>query len=64
MNIENKNIYLYDDDTENQLGEIHQVVNIINTENGVVLEMDNKDRYHFSELTDYEKELVLSKLIE
>lgn len=63
MNIENKNIYLYDGDTENQLGEIHQVVNIINTENGVVLEMDNEDQYHFSELTDYEKELVLSELI-
>lgn len=59
-----KELYLFDGDTEEQSGEMHSVVRMFTTgDNRVMLEMDDGDEYAFCDLSDYEKELVVAHLV-
>ena len=63
MTIENE-IFLFDGDTEKQLGEMHSVVRVFTTgDNRVMLEMSNGDEYAFSDLSDFEKELITAHIV-
>lgn len=60
ITLDNYTINLFDGDTENELGEMHCVESIaIDADGEVILNMDDGDTWEFSDLSDYEKSLVI-----
>ena len=60
ITLDNYFINLFDGDTEKELCEMHCVESIgIDADGEVVLNMDTGDIWLFSELSDYEKSLVI-----